>query len=319
MSTAYIAVSYICNQKCSFCPCSKEEKRFSEPTWENLTRTIETILVNPDIDSIVVSGGEPTLYSKFADFLHYLCEKPLKSITVLSTSEHFSNPDFIEELRKKVDLTRISVISTLHSHLAEEHEKINLTPHSFERTIQGLKNLRRLGVKTTVKHCITKDNYKDLKAFFEFADECFDEKTDIQLCSIDYCGVPEEERENQMLSFPELAPYLEEMFDAYMERTTSGSERMLYCIYMPLCSADPYYWDYYMKNPGGYSAFASSADKGEVYIASHENNDVGTYSNKCEVCVARPICSGTYRSAFVNFGDRIVEPYIDAEEGELDE
>ena len=26
MNSAYLAISYICNQKCSFCPCTKEEK-----------------------------------------------------------------------------------------------------------------------------------------------------------------------------------------------------------------------------------------------------------------------------------------------------
>lgn len=315
MNTAYIAISYICNQKCSFCPCTKEEKKYSEPSLENLIKNVNKILENPEIDSIVVSGGEPTLYSRFIEFLQFLCKKPLKSITVLSTSERFSNSGFIQEFSEHVDLTRLSVVSTLHSHLAEEHEHINLTPHSFERTIQGLKNLHRIGVKTTVKHCITKDNYKDLKTFFEFVNNCFDEETDIQLCSIDYCGIPEEEYEEQMLPFPSIAPFLEEMLDAYIERTTVGSKRMVYCIYMPLCTADPYYWDYFMKNPGGYSAFASSADKGEVYLSSQENNDVGTYSESCKVCVARSICSGTYRSAFINFGDRIVEPYIDEEAG----
>ena len=315
MSTAYIAVSYICNQKCSFCPCGKEEKKYSEPSWENLTQTVDTILADSDIDSIVVSGGEPTLYSRFIDFLCFLCEKTLKSITILSTSERFSNPDFIQKLRENVDLTRINVISTLHSHLAEEHEGINLTPGSFERTIKSLKNLQKIGVKATVKHCITKDNYKALKSFFEFVDGCFDEDIDMQLCSIDYLGIPEKNREEQMLPFPKIAPYLEEMFDAYLARTEAGSKRMLYCIYMPLCAADPYYWDYFMKNPGGYSAFASSADHGEVYMASHENNDVGAFSKKCEACIVREICSGTYRSAFVSFGGRIVEPYIDEEDG----
>ena len=28
MNSAYLAISYICNQKCSFCPCTKEEKKF---------------------------------------------------------------------------------------------------------------------------------------------------------------------------------------------------------------------------------------------------------------------------------------------------
>lgn len=309
MNTAYIAVSYICNQKCSFCPCSKEEKKYSEPEWENLIDSVNDMMKKSTIENIVVSGGEPTLYSRFIEFLGYLCKTSLKRITVLSTSERFSDNEFVKRLEKNIDVSKVDVISTLHSNFAEEHEAINGTPNSFKRTIRGLKKLHDIGVKTTVKHCITKSNYRDLKSFYEFVNSTFDEDVDIQMCSIDYCGVPREEYEKQMLAFPDIAPYFEEMFDLYIENQNKGNPRNLYCIYMPLCSADPYYWDYFLKDPGSYSAFVSSADKGKVFSTKNENKDVGTFSDKCEICKVKSICSGTYKSAFEIYGSKIVAEY----------
>lgn len=35
MTQGYIAIGYMCNQKCSFCPCSKEEK-ISDSIFEGI-------------------------------------------------------------------------------------------------------------------------------------------------------------------------------------------------------------------------------------------------------------------------------------------
>lgn len=82
----------------------------------------------------------------------------------------------------------------------------------------------------------------------------------------------------------------------------------MYCINMPLCSADPYYWEFFAQKPDGYSAYASAVDKGDVKI-SKVGREVDTFGNACKECKAEPICPGTYRTAFDLFGDQIVKGY----------
>lgn len=309
MGTAYIAISYVCNQKCSFCPCSKEEKKYKEARLEELKANVNDMITHSLIDEIVVSGGEPTLYSCFIDFIQFLCDKNLK-ITILSTSERFSDKEFVKRFISHANLGQVEVISTIHSHLPEQHEQINRTYGSFERTIHGLLNLNAEGIHTTVKHCITRENYKDLKKFYEFVDNRFTQSTDIQMCSIDYCGITPNEYDKHMLRFPELYPYFEELFDYYMERKEHGSTRHMYCINMPLCSADPYYWEFFAQKPDGYSVYASTQDKGSIKASSDVNRDVDTFGKMCKKCKAEAICPGTYRTAFDLFGDQIIKRYM---------
>lgn len=309
MNIAYIAISYICNQKCSFCPCSKEEKKYQEARLEELKEKVNEMINRSFINGIVVSGGEPTLYSHFVDFIHFLCDKNLK-VTILSTSERFSDEKFLGKFISQINLEQVEVISTIHSHLLEQHEQINRTNGSFERTIRGLLNLNAEGIHTTVKHCVTQENYKDLKKFYKFIDNRFPQSTDIQMCSIDYCGIPPGEYDKHMLKFPELEPYFEELFDYHITRKEQGSTRHIYCINMPLCSADPYYWEFFAQKPDGYSAYASTQDKGEVKASSDVNRDVDTFGKMCRECKAEAICPGTYRTAFELFGDKIVKKYI---------
>ncbi len=310
MKTAYIAICYHCNQRCRFCPCSREETGYPPIPLETLKDTVERFIRESGIGAIVVSGGEPTLHPQLPEFLAFLREKHL-GVTVLTNAERFADPVFAGRIAEQVDGSAFMVTTTLHSQRKEEHEWVNQTPGSFGRSIRGLKNLMDMGLKVTVKHCINRQNEKELKAFYQFIGREFPEQADIQLCSIDYCRLSGEEREEQMVSFPQAAPYFEEMFDAYMEDRRGGSRRRLYCINMPLCAADPYYWDLFMKRSAGYEDYASPGKEGETSVTGHVEETVGTFGEACQGCIAREICAGTYRTAFAYYGDRIVRAYTE--------
>lgn len=168
MTQGYIAIGYMCNQKCSFCPCSKEEKKYPIPSLKELKQTIETMITESGMDSIVVSGGEPTIHPEFCEFIKFLCEKKL-NVTVLSNSEKFSQTDFLNKFLIMADPRYVEIITTIHSQVAVDHERVNGSAGSFERSIQGLRCLQSNGFHVTVKHCITKENYKDLfKLYMSF-------------------------------------------------------------------------------------------------------------------------------------------------------
>ena len=307
MNQGYIAISYVCNQKCSFCPCSLEERHYPIPSFQDLKGTVVD-MKKRGIDSIVVSGGEPTVYPEFTGFIGFLCSEGLK-VTVLSNSERFSEQVFVDGFSANADPRLVEVITTIHSQKASEHEMINGSPGSFERSVNGLLKLADSGYHITVKHCITRLNFRDLKAFYEYIDEQFPEAADIQMCSIDYCGLTDDRKYDHMVVFPELEPYFEEMFDTYLERMNRGNKRHVYCINMPLCSMDPYYWKFAAPKNQPYSNYASPSEKGETNVEKGRDDFIGTFGKGCQKCKAESLCAGTYRTAFEYFGDRIILPY----------
>lgn len=304
--TAYLAIDYICNENCLFCPCSQKEKKAGIITpFAEIRRSADRFFQD-GIERIVISGGEPTLHPDLSGSIRYAQDKGME-ITLLSNGELFSNPDFLRGFLSSVNVAKLTVITTFHSHLAREHEQANQTPGSFQRSLHGLQSLLAAKVTIVVKHCITRMNYRELKDFYVFFDEFFPQNVSMQLCGIDYCGIPKERLEAEMLSFTEIKPYLEALFDAYLTRKAEGNARNLYCINMPLCSCDVYYWSFIRKKPD--KTYQAYKDPRNLTITDVEDN-VGALGGACKNCQAFALCSGTYRTAFEAFGDRIIKPYI---------
>lgn len=311
MPSAYLAISYKCNQRCSFCPCSRDEAEYPYVGIAQLKRAADEFVKKQHIDTIVISGGEPTIHPDFFEVVRYMTKELGLHTVILSNGERYADKKFIEGLQESADSSKLTAITTIHSQNPEEHEGINGSAGSFQRSIQGLKNMCSLGVEVIVKHCITKKNYRELDQFYAFVEETFPTEVTIQLCSIDYCGMAESELEDCMLSFVELRPYLETMFDRYIECRENGSERYMYAINMPFCACDPYYWDILTPRADTYSGYISPNDIGEAVAQKTIENNVGTFADACKGCAAVEACPGTYRTAFDYFGSRIIEPYTE--------
>lgn len=302
MYNAYLAVCYVCNEKCKYCPCGKQDNTMERITpFESLINKIDN-MNKAGIRHITVSGGEPTLHPEFVGILEYIQFLGIK-VTILSNGENFSDVEFFEKLNEKVKIEELRLITTLHSHDALKHEDANQKQGSFFKTITGLKKMEKAGAKIIVKHCITKENYQDLAEFYMYIDQNFLPEIDIQLCSIDYVGIPSEQLLNQRLTFPELKPYIEDMFDISLN---SKSNRKLYCINMPLCTCDPFYWKYFPIRKEKMYDFYSDPRKKEIVEV---DDNVCTDKVFCATCAVKSICNGTYKTAFQNFGRVMVKPY----------
>ena len=198
MNDIYVAICYNCNENCSFCPCSKKEK--NEKRCIDKNRMFQIIdEIKEEKSSITISGGEPTLHPDIAEIIKYAQDVGVY-VTLLSNGENFANKVFFKMFARKVDARKLRVITTLHSHIADEHEKINRVSGSLQRSIHGLKELHNIGTKIEIKHCITKDNVKGLLQFYQYYDRIFPEDVNIQLCGIDYMGVNKENLYEEFLA-----------------------------------------------------------------------------------------------------------------------
>lgn len=305
MKNAYLSICYVCNEKCRFCPCSENEK--SNKMITDLVELKDAVdrMKNSDVTDITISGGEPTLHPQLPELVRYIQSEGM-SVTILTNSERFSTPGFMKSFLEGIDVRKLRVITTLHSSISSEHERANRTEGSFQRTVKGLLDLYDNDVQIIIKHCITKDNYKSLTAFYSFCDTQFDIRVDIQLCGIDYCGIPCDRLEREMMAFPELRPYLEELFEYHIFRKNQGFDRKLYCINMPLCSCDVIYWNYMQRKRKMYDSYKDPHNK-ELF-AGHVN--AGISNIYCKDCKAVSLCGGTYLTAFEAFENRIIKPFL---------
>lgn len=301
MYSMYFSITYRCNQKCLCCPYTEDDSGFEDVSVKELCCVVDSILKQEKELYVVLSGGEPTLHPEFPELIFQL-QKRNVSVHILSNGERFSDLLFLEKMNSKVNWEKLYVTTTLHSHRREEHEAANQKKGSFHRTLKGLHNLVERGAIVTVKHCVTGVNYPELKEFYCFVEQEFEDQIPVYLSGIDYMGISEPLLEKEKVCFPKIRPVLENLFDYILQHS---EKRRVFCSHIPLCAADPYYWPF-LRIRDKERIYKQSGRSGQVEESVEES---GTHSEICRECQVRELCAGTYLSAFQVLGKEGFRPY----------
>ena len=303
MKTAYIALTYKCNHSCIFCPCTKETKLSEDIDINNVLKILKRWVHEEGVKQITISGGEPSIYSNFLDIIKYLGSADV-NVTILSNSSGFNNKNMVNQMSQLIDRKRLNITTALHSHIPENHDVITNVNGSFNETLSGLHTLLDNKIRLTIKHCITKKNYKDISKFVDFFYQEFNDLTSLLICNIDYCGTAFHNWESLAVKFSESRPFLEQALDKVLEYKKN---QKVIVAETPLCSVDPYYWRF----------FSVYAKKGVTYYCDPrifqgninsnflniQGNDCGTFFDGCRSCDVVSICSGAWKSACKLFGE----------------
>lgn len=152
-----LKVGFQCNNSCLF--CVQGDKRLFCPDKSDLE--IRRILkeMRKDHESIVFTGGEPTLRKELLDWIKYAKKLGYKDIQIQTNGRMFSYLDFCKALIK-AGVTEYS--PAIHGSTAKIHDSQTQAPGSFKQTINGIKNLKKLKQYVITNSVITKINYKDI-------------------------------------------------------------------------------------------------------------------------------------------------------------
>ncbi len=297
MTSAYIAVSYDCNHKCICCPLTTYNRMHEAMDYDVIHRQLVNLkLIDDDDVHVIVSGGEPTLYSGFFDIVSLLSERRY-GITVLSNGSTCSDKTFVDRLIKcvGVNLDRTVFVSAIHSMKADIHDAITGVPGSLDQTLTGLHNLLYAGINISIKHIISGLSYRDMKETFVFLDESFPEKVSFDICSMDFSGRGRKNVDKLFVSFGEVKPYLESVLDIWdPNKPINGRKVSLF--ELPLCAVDPYYWSFFKRSDSKinkYIAPVMGIGQGIETVSECTTN-----YKECETCDVKKYCDGVWYSAY---------------------
>jgi len=156
-----------CNQKCIMCsqpPSNRDDIEYSREVTNKLID-----LIPSDIDSIGITGGEPTLQGiylgKIINSVH--AKSPNAKVNVLTNGILLANRDFFVNF-EGVDKEKVIFSVPLYSDYYEIHDSITGVPGGFTKTIKGIYNLFAYGFPVEIRIIPQKLNISRFDKFGEF-------------------------------------------------------------------------------------------------------------------------------------------------------
>lgn len=127
-------LSYHCPADCAFCSEGHRMRRFRRfpVTWGRVAKVLR-LMARRGVDSVHLTGGEPTLHPSFLDALA-LSRKLGMRTSIGTISTMLSRPDFADRALPLLD----EVLFSLHGPTAEVHDAEVRLPGSFDQVQRAM-------------------------------------------------------------------------------------------------------------------------------------------------------------------------------------
>ena len=156
MKTLDIKTGFQCNNQCQF--CIHGDKRNFKKTKS--TEEIKQILKQncDNFGKLVFTGGEVTIREDILEIVKYAKDLGYKIIQIQTNGRMFSYFDFCKKL---IDAGVTEFGLSIHGSTPEIHDGLTRAVGSFEQTLQGILNLKKLQQPVLINSVVTRINYKD--------------------------------------------------------------------------------------------------------------------------------------------------------------
>jgi radical SAM protein with 4Fe4S-binding SPASM domain len=155
---SWLTVNRACNLRCGWCYAAGTE--FSKHLDMNLDIAMRLVLFlkSLGVKSIVLIGGEPTIYPHLFTLAHQIVESNI-NLALVTNGLQLANSTFCEKLHA-VGLSNVTI--SLKGGSDSEYERLTGV-RGFSRVMQGLKNLKDLGIEALLEFTVAKDHLENLE------------------------------------------------------------------------------------------------------------------------------------------------------------
>jgi MoaA/NifB/PqqE/SkfB family radical SAM enzyme len=161
-----VVINNSCDENCLFCSIDVKAKDNQRIFSFHLPEIIDKLTMQKKIsDSIKITGGEPTLHPKLPEIIKHAREIGFRDICIETNGQNFSDEAFAKKI---VEAGANRFFISIHGQKAALHEKITRTKKSFQKTVEGTKNLIKIGAFVNSHVVINKINYKHIADTVKF-------------------------------------------------------------------------------------------------------------------------------------------------------
>jgi len=158
MRRADIKVGFTCNNHCKFCVQGNKRSLLPDKTTDEIKAILKDCHYD-DFEGVVFTGGEPTIRKDICDLVQFANLLGFKVIQMQTNGRLFSYMDFCNKIIK-AGATEFS--PAVHGHDESTHDFLTNVKGSFNQTMKGIENLKKLGQRVITNTVITSRNYEYL-------------------------------------------------------------------------------------------------------------------------------------------------------------
>ena len=160
-----IAVTYRCQNRCFFCYASSPDRGrdVAEMTTEEVALVIDKLVDQARVPTVSFTGGEPTLRDDLPALIAHAAGRDMRT-NLITNGIRCADAAYVAQLAGAgLKSAQVSV----EAGDPETHDAVVRNPGAFERTMQGVCNLKAAGIHTHTNTTINRENADVLPALID--------------------------------------------------------------------------------------------------------------------------------------------------------
>lgn len=274
-----LKIGYSCNHRCDFCHAEFNKKITDKETLKTIKKIFYIKKNLKDIDTILVSGWEPTIQNNFFRLLKIISSLWFKTWIITNWSMLYKKEFF----DKCLDYKLIDVYLSIHWWTEKIHNIMTWTNDSFSQIEELLWNFKNKQFKWLSINCVvTKNNINNLEDIVLFIKKFNFIKIKFSLLEPKWLWL--EDIDNLFVSPKKVAKNIIKLIDKYPEMN-------IWWDWLPLCLVK--WYESMMSNlQTERIMYMSETYEDQIY---NTDNWLREYSEKCDLCSLKKSCYWNFK------------------------
>jgi len=160
-----IALTYRCQNRCFFCYASSPDRGRTVPEMSTaeVKGMLDKVVDQARVPTVSFTGGEPTLRTDLPELIAHARQRDLRT-NLITNGIRCADEVYVARLAE-VGLHSAQV--SVEAGDADTHDAVVGNPGAFERTMQGVRNLKAAGIHTHTNTTINTRNLQALPALID--------------------------------------------------------------------------------------------------------------------------------------------------------
>lgn len=278
MNKIILKIWYSCNHRCDFCHAEFNKQIKEKETIKTIKKILHIKKNMKDIETILLSGWEPTIQDNFFRLLSLSSSLWFKTGIVTNWSMIYKK-NFLEKC-EKYNFSYIYL--SIHGGTEEIHNKMTWTKDSFNQIEAILENLKWKNIKLSINCVVTKNNILYLEEVILFIKKYGVNKIKFSLLEPKWLWLSA--IDNLFVSPNIVALEIIKLIDKYKDMQISWD-------WLPLCLI-PWYENKVSNLQTENIMYMSETFEDKIYDTDYWFRE---YSSKCETCKKIDFCIGNFK------------------------